>query len=161
MGELPTLEGYYIDDILAYKKMQFENKHHFIQWLFPIPTVSFYNMLAPTLSKNEAQELGKREEFRAKMQESFRFVCKCYGLEIVEESNNVCVKPSPDFTGYWLTPNNHNHLRITRMLTCLTNVGLHDYAIALMKCLEQLCNERPGCVTGKSLKFWRDAVADI
>lgn len=159
-GKISTPEGLFIDDVLAFTQDQFENNHHFIQWLFPIPTASFYNLQSPRLTKKAAKELGRQKEFREKMKESFQFMCKCYELTISYNNGDICIKPTSEFTGYWLTPNNHNHLRITRILECLSNIGLIDYAKAFLSCLLYLCNEYPACVTKRTITFWKNAVVD-
>ena len=51
---------------------------------------------------------------------------KFYGLE-VHLGEQVTAMRSPNFAAKaagWLSPGNHNHLRITRILRCLTVLGL-------------------------------------
>ena len=54
---------------------------------------------------------------------------------------------------HWITPGNHNYLRITRILKCLKLLGLDAEAAAFF---EYLAGLRPR-VPARSFDFWRDA----
>jgi hypothetical protein len=56
----------------------------------------------------------------------------------------------------WLILNDHNHLRITRILKCLTLCGLAEYAAAFHDTLLQVA--KPGDLSPQTLRFWRNAV---
>ena len=62
----------------------------------------------------------------------------------------------------WLSPGNHNHLRITRILRCLSLLGLEAEARAFFECLSEIYeNEqsqpRPAIST-ETILYWRGAV---
>ena len=64
----------------------------------------------------------------------------------------------------WLSPGNHNHLRITRILRCLSLLGLEAEARAFFECLSEIYeNEqsqpRPAIST-ETIQYWRRAVGD-
>ena len=64
----------------------------------------------------------------------------------------------------WLSPGNHNHLRITRILRCLSLLGLEAEARAFFECLSEIYeNEqsqpRPAIST-ETILYWRRAVGD-
>lgn len=160
LGKRRTPEGFSFEDIMNFNSVQFELHHHFIQWLFPIETPSFYNISAPILTKEEAVKLGECREVRKKMIQAFQFVCKMYELDIVFEEENIHIIPGNNFSGWWLTKNNHNHLRITRILKCLTNVGLKKYAIAFLQLLESLYKTNSEGITKKTMEFWKNAIND-
>jgi hypothetical protein len=56
----------------------------------------------------------------------------------------------------WMFPNDHNHLRITRILKCLTLCGLGQFAWAFHKALVEAVG--PDQVTVETLRFWENAV---
>ena len=70
--------------------------------------------------------------------------------EVVEAENFT------DRSREWLHPHDHNHLRITRILKCLTRCGLRDEAAAFLRRLEAIADSRR--VTPESLRYWREAV---
>lgn len=160
LGKTPTYEGYYFKDILSFDKRQFEHEHHFIQWLFPIDTISMHNLRAPRITKEEARELGDDQEVCRQVIWAFKFMLKMYDLHIFypDGPGKIEVVPKDTFAGEWLSPSNHNYLRITRMLLCLTRMGLHTYAEALYQCLETLYRKYPKKIPEKTLKYWQDAV---
>ena len=64
----------------------------------------------------------------------------------------------------WLSPGNHNHLRITRILRCLSLLGLEAEARAFFECLSEIYDNeqsqpRPAIST-ETIQYWRRAVGD-
>jgi len=157
-GIWATDDGFFIDDIWSFDNIQFEREHHFIQWLFPINTISMSNPLAPTLTREELHELGTDDVIRKNMIKSLSFVCRMYGLELTTKDNYPYVNIVSNFTGYWLTRHNHNYLRCTRILKCLSMMGLNDYAEAFLFRLKALSGVYPYKIPYKTIKFWQEAV---
>ncbi len=60
-------------------------------------------------------------------------------------------------SGWWVSPFNHNHLRITRILRSLTALGLGDRARAFLDALEEVHREH-GQINEETLRYWRAAV---
>jgi hypothetical protein len=59
----------------------------------------------------------------------------------------------------WMTKNNHNFLRITRILTCLKLAKLDNYAELFFIELEDLCNSEFKEVIGSvTLGYWKNAI---
>lgn len=62
-------------------------------------------------------------------------------------------------TRAWLTPGNHNMLRITRVLRCLTLLGLTAHAHAFLAALERLYGAGAASAIGPvTMHYWPDAV---
>jgi hypothetical protein len=57
----------------------------------------------------------------------------------------------------WLTPHNHNFLRITRILTCLRELGLEGWSQAFFRGLEGIHGEWPNVIGAESMRYWREA----
>jgi hypothetical protein len=89
---------------------------------------------------------------------------KFYGLE-VDFAGEIKVTRAPNFTvraTIWLSPGNHNHLGITRILRCLSLLGLEAEARAFFECLPEIYeNEqsRP-LISTETILYWRRAVGD-
>ena len=59
----------------------------------------------------------------------------------------------------WLTPNNHNFLRLTRIMKSITLLGLKPLAHALLDCLEARYAGEAGITIGaRTMQYWRAAV---
>lgn len=155
---LPDNQGYYLNEIRNFTHFEFERNHNFIQWLFPNPDKSLYNINAPILSEEEAKILSLEPGIKDEIIKSFYYVCKMYGLKIVEEDNKTIITPDSNFTGYWITYNNHNYLRITRILICLKIFNLLEYAKALLACLEELYQENTKHISQTTLSYWRNTI---
>jgi opioid growth factor receptor-like protein len=165
-GEEPDHRGRYLHEIQAWPDDQLEAVHDFIQWLFPLPEPSGFNAAAPILNRESLQEFRKRPELQQNLRVSFLRMMKFYGLE-VDFAGEIKVTRAPNFTvraTIWLSPGNHNHLRITRILRCLSLLGLEAEARAFFECLSDIYeNEqsqpRPAIST-ETILYWRRAVGD-
>ena len=79
-----------------------------------------------------------------------------YGLVLDESADEPGITPAPDFARQarnWLRPGNHNLLRLTRILRCLTLLGLPEHARALLRCLRRLDGEHPGRIGPVTLRY--------
>ena len=112
------------DDILRWPDERLEQVHDFIQWLFPLPEPSPVNPLAPVLDRETIAAFAARPELRANLRASLERMLRFYGLDL---RDGPTVTRTANFAARarnWLTPNNHNHLRITRILRCCWLLGL-------------------------------------
>jgi hypothetical protein len=85
-----------------------------------------------------------------------------YGLECREgENGGIVIGKSVEYLSRkreWIERFNHNYLRLTRILTSLTELGLKNYALALFKCLDELYNENKESIGLKTYTYWKNAV---
>ncbi|MCZ0901871.1 opioid growth factor receptor-related protein, partial [Microcoleus sp. HI-ES] len=58
----------------------------------------------------------------------------------------------------WIEKFNHNYLRLTRILTSLTDLGLENYALALFLCLDEIYNENQKSIGLETYTYWKNAV---
>lgn len=83
-----------------------------------------------------------------------------YGL--VWEGDRIARAASFESRAHWLTPGNHNHLRLTRMLLSLRTLGEPRAAQALYDCLAEIAEEdrRTGRrrISERTLSYWQGAV---
>jgi len=139
-GEKPDHRGRYLHEIQQWADDQLEAVHDFIQWLFPLPETSGFTAAAPILTRESIQEFRTRPELQQKLRVSFLRMMKFYGLE-ARSGEQITVIRAPNFTvkaTVWLSPGNHNHLRITRILRCLSLLGLEAEARAFFDCLSEI-----------------------
>jgi hypothetical protein len=87
-----------------------------------------------------------------------------YGLEM-RGTVSLSVTRASSFTERaenWVTPSNHNHLRITRILKSLRLLGLEAEAAAFFECLADIHHgeaqkAEPG-ISAETLTFWQAAM---
>jgi hypothetical protein len=162
-GEAPDDRGRSLEQIWRWPDEKLERVHDYIQWLFPLPEPSSFNPEAPTLDEETIREFRRRPELRAKLRSSFLRMLAFYGFELIEE-NPLRVVPAESFaerSRNWLTPSNHNHLRITRILRSLRLAGLGDEAVAFFRCLAVLYEKESSSpeprITEETFGYWRAA----
>jgi hypothetical protein len=132
--------GRHLREIQEWPDDQLEAVHDYIQWLFPLPEASGFNAAAPILTSESIQEFRSLPELQQKLRDSFFRMMRFYGFEVLS-IKPIKVDRAPNFeakaTG-WLSPGNHNHLRITRILRCLSVLGLEAEAKAFLECLAEI-----------------------
>jgi hypothetical protein len=157
--------GRYLRDILEWPDEELESVHDYIQWLFPLDQPSAFNRSAPLLSDATIQEFRRSPLLHRDVLHSLERMLRFYGFELA--SGEGCeIGRAKNFTErarVWLTPMNHNHLRMTRILKCLNLVGLEGHARALFDALDTIynierCKPRPA-ITAETFHFWQDATS--
>lgn len=143
-GETPDGEGRLLREIQQWPDQRLESVHDFIQWMFPLTEPSPVNPGAPVLDADTLREIRSRPELQDNVRASLARMRRFY-----------------DASPQWLTPGNHNHLRITRILKCLRLMGLEQEGSDFFDWLAEIYEQerlkpRPG-ITALSFEFWRAA----
>src|SRR5260221_9358058 len=116
--------GRTIDYILNQNNEWFEKTHDYIKWIFPLNEVSIFNLSAPILTPEDIETIkNSTNGINNLIRSTFRFV---------EFLNLFSDHPK------WLSTNNHNYFRITRMLKCLNIFGLNYLAIIIYNRLHNI-----------------------
>ncbi len=155
-GQGTDSAGRRIEDIWNWDHSYLEAVHDFVQWLFPLPDPSMFNPDAPLLDENDRAAFVDDSELRARMLRSLDLLLDFYGLRRSDGTIERTAKFDARCES-WLHPNNHNHLRISRILQSLRLCGLEDESTAFLDALEAINQEFPGRVTGMTLSYWRHA----
>ncbi len=145
--------------ILAWDDEQLEHVHDYIQWLFPLPERSGANPSAPVLDPASIATMRSDPEMQARLVSGFERMLAFYGF-VLRESEIV---EGPDFApaaARWLTPGDHNHLRITRILRCLRVLGREQEAQQFWWAVAGLYRREPGRITERTFAYWRHAATE-
>ena len=160
-GEQPDDRGRSLAAVQSWDDARLEAVHDYVQWLFPLPERSAFNPDAPLLEPADIAAFQGDAELRGRLLVSLRRMLGFYGLTLDERAGEPGVTPAADFAQHarnWLRPGNHNLLRLTRILRCLTLLGLAGHARVLLACLERLDREHAGRIGPVTMRYWRDAV---
>lgn len=155
-GEGADCEKRRIDEIWNWDVSKKESAHDYIQWLFPLKEMSKHNPRAPILDEEMITIMKNDETIIYNLKTSFATMMKFYGLQYTYETRSV--EFADNFTErakVWLTPGNHNFLRITRILTCLKIFDLHEEATCFLNILTKIKDKYPCCQS--SYAFWVSA----
>lgn len=157
-GKAPDDHGRTLDAILAHDNEWLEYTHNFIQWLFPLTTVSGANPTAPILDAGQIRAFHADPLLRQKLLRSFERMLDFYGLARTPDG----IDKAPDWPrrkSLWFTQPSHNHLRITRILKCLNTLGLEPEAKALHQALVRLKSSEADCgIPSSAFSYWAEAV---
>ncbi len=157
-GEAADYQDRTLHDIWSWDDRRLEDRHDYIQVLFPLLEESRFNAHAPLLDDATLARFRADEVIQANLLQSFRVMLRFYGFRLDEKTGEIIA--ADDFgerAKEWLSPGDHNHLRITRILKCLRLCGLKNRAAAFLKRLLAL-PEHDG-PTGESRRYWREAVS--
>lgn len=133
----PDGAGRSLDDVLAMADTEIEQRHDFIQWLFPLPEPSRAVPGSPVLTPKDQTAISASATALASLAAASTRMSGFYA-----NTNN------------WLAPHDHNHLRITRIIRSL-RLLVGDTADDRFRddLLEQL-ESRGGQVNAQSLEHW-------
>jgi hypothetical protein len=156
-GEAADYQGRTLRDIWSWDDGRLEESHDYIQVLFPLPVASRFNSRAPLLDDATLARFRTDDVIHANLLKSFQMMLHFYGFRLDEQTGEVVEADNfAERAPEWLFPEDHNHLRITRILKCLTLCGLKDQAAAFLKALLALPGQDR--ITSESRRYWREAV---
>lgn len=162
-GQSPDSSGRMIEEIWLWGNRNLEDIHNYIQWLFPLKAKSHFNPNAPVLDDAVIQAFRTDEHLKTRLKKSLDLMLRFYGLQCNELSDThieiIKADTYPERKSEWITYGNHNYLRITRILTSLSLLGLEHYAQAFLTCLNQIYSEESKIIGSTTFAYWQNAVA--
>jgi hypothetical protein len=128
--EGPNSSGYTLEQVLEWGDEDWEHQHDFIQFLFPTDEPSMFNADAPVLDAATIARFRADPLLRHRLRRAFdRWLAFC---GIIRTDDGLAFdNPNPRV---W-DRQNHNWLRITRVLRSLNLLGLPDKAQAFFALL--------------------------
>lgn len=161
-GTQTDSQGRKLQEIWTWDFSKLENVHNYIQWLFPLPEKSAYNLDAPIVDDEVIQAFQSDPVLRQNLVRSLTVMLQFYGLQRQEsDAGKVVVIQSetyPNRQHEWINRSNHNYLRITRILKCLMMFGLEAEAQAFYQCLSQIYRENNSRIGDTTFQYWTNAV---
>ncbi|MGZ3896759.1 MAG: opioid growth factor receptor-related protein [Flavisolibacter sp.] len=161
-GQAPDSEGRMLGEVQGWNFDRLERVHDYIQWLFPLNEPSSANPKAPILTESDIHAFQHSTLIRESLLASFRVLLSFYGLELMQTEAGIGINRKTSFkerSGTWLRNNNHNYLRITRILKCLQIAGLEAYARAFFLVLQNIYQSPDGKLIGaRTFRYWNDAM---
>jgi len=132
LGKTKHPRGIHIEAIWEWSYAQLELEDTYIQWLFPLTERSGAVPSSPVLAGEDIREFQHSPDLKERVRRSLITMLAFYGFTMTSiEHDQPLIEPSPEFedrTKSWVTVNNHNYLRITRILRSLTLLGLLNLA---------------------------------
>ncbi|UTW49156.1 opioid growth factor receptor-related protein [Bacterioplanoides sp. SCSIO 12839] len=161
-GQNTDHRGRTLSGILAFSDNELESCHDYIQWLFPLTSLSAYNPEAPVVSDAVAEAFRLDHDLQLELHRSLLRMLEFYGVLLRETPQGFELLVPDDVAQFhWMTPDNHNHKRLTRIIASLKLFGMDTHASALWQGLEQLAVAYPQCISSATLTHWRLAALGV
>ncbi|PPQ76388.1 hypothetical protein CVT26_015377 [Gymnopilus dilepis] len=104
-----------------------ERKHGYIQWLFPIREYGM-NYESQPLQVHEINAMKSDPVIIERIIESYKLMLDFYGMRLISAETGLVGRALPPRNSaaryYNLVRSSHNYLRISRILKCLSEMGL-------------------------------------
>ena len=154
-------EGRTLDEILAWDDDRLEHVHDYVQWIFPTRRPSSVNPDAPCVTDDTIRAFGADPRAQDGLVRAFARMLRFYGLREHADRVEIDDERFAARSLVWLSPGNHNHLRLTRIMDSLSTLGLRARAAALQRCLiEDVCaGPGRGRVLPATIRFWSSAIS--
>lgn len=149
--------GYSFRDVMSFDRVEFDTHHDFIQWLFPNRVGSPVNPVAPLLTDKRVELYWQLPGLRNAVD---RAIAKMYEFLGFRETPTGFVREDDFEKGsqYWVCRVDHNHKRISRLLTFLSEVGERSQAENLLAYLETELTEAD-LMNIEAIPYWRAIIA--
>lgn len=146
-------------DYLKFNAHEWEQCHNHVQWAFPSHVASAYNPDAPVLTNTRdfVKDMTVLETLTVKnLVISFMEM-----LGITVKGDRFTVSYEDDGAGnyyprHWMTPYNHNYLRLTRVLNLLYHMDI-EWCEGLYRELLAIAKDHPDAISRETLLFWGNA----
>lgn len=147
--------GRTLNGILAFPNTELESCHDYIQWLFPLRDPSPYNPEAPVVNAEVIRAFRDTPELQNRLHQSALRMLQFYSIVLRETPQGFeLLLPQDADQLHWMTPDNHNHRRISRMLASLKILGLEAHVAALWQGLQRLALRYPQAVSSSTVAHW-------
>ncbi|MGU3540712.1 opioid growth factor receptor-related protein [Methylobacterium sp. A54F] len=129
--------GRSLADVLGFEDARIEGVHDFIQWCFPLSEASRAVPGAPVLTAAEAEAIRADPQAREGLAAALARMRRFYAE-----------------TDFWLRPHDHNHLRISRILSAVRALLGSEAALDFHAFATARNAEAGSPVNPESLRFW-------
>lgn len=144
----PSVTGYMFEDIIYnWDDDTLEKTHDYIQYLFPLQEKSKYNKKDILLTEDDIKIFKTNKKIRENVREALHRMLFFYGIsDFVFDGERK----------HWMTPNNHNHLRLTRIMKFLQLIGMNIDSIKLFILLCNIHTKIKDSISDETYAIWKD-----
>ena len=158
----PPKVPYSLDQIWKFTDKEMEEIHNYIQWIFPTDDPRNTATGKPCISEEDIVAFNEENRngimLRYNLLKSYIKYLNFLGFELL---NNNKIMPSKEYNirkRDWMKVQNHNYLRITRMISSLKLLGLEEYAEELFSTLKIIYKENRIEIGETTMNFWKQAI---
>jgi hypothetical protein len=151
-----------LDEMWEWDNNHLEGIHGYLTWWFPTRKQSLSTEWDP-ITDEEIQRFKEDPELRKRFLKSFYRILRFYGMEMDASATPIRIKRSEDYEqrrAGWVTLENHNYRRITRILQSLMLLGFKDLANMFLEALMGVYYENQKIIGAKTYDYWTLSVSD-
>ena len=155
MNYTAYLEGYETDDkgrtidnILHWSNIRLEISHNYIQRVFPTDESSKHDRIFEPATRDDILSISLNEKAKDNIRKMY---LKMLLLWKLDGENYKTIK----MYRYWNQENNHNHLRMTRILKCFRLIEMNDELKDFSNRLIFLLEHNGLKISKKTEELWR------
>ncbi len=152
------INGVSFEDILLYDDAKLESQHNFIQLLFPTKQPSKFANPEYFLSDELIEKLKKDPKFKENFFKGFLLMMKFYGIQKLD-SQELEIQEQASIKKF--EAQNHNHLRLTRIIQSCFLLGFENEAIKLAALLMKSAQENTIKVSQETLQIWQTQFQEL
>lgn len=124
--------GRTLASVLGWDDDRLEAVHDYIQWVFPTRRPSGVNAAAPLVTRSTVEAFAADPALREGLRHALDRLLAFYGFRRLTAAEGGRIEiDAARFAirrRVWLQPGNHNHLRLTRIMQSLAELGLREEA---------------------------------
>jgi hypothetical protein len=162
--------GATIDEMWQWDDGRLEGIHGYLTWWFPTRKLAFSAEWEP-IRDEEIEQFRTAPELRRRVLKSFYRMLRFYGLAVQRPApRDVDSAARPLAVGRaenwderrasWITRDNHNYRRISRILQSLVLLGFKDAADMFLDALVGIYEENRKTIGATTRDFWSSSVSD-
>lgn len=152
--------GRLLSAIHGFAFRELEHVHDYIQWLFPLVMPSVPNPHAPLLTEQDRAAFHSEFDIRNHYRTSLELMWEFYGFRAGEGGMLERTGRWEERRDNWLTPDNHNHKRITRILRSSMLCGFMPEARSFFAAVMEAVAEQSS-MAADAPQFWEEAVETV
>jgi len=156
LGKNVHPDGFTIEQVWSWDYERLEYTHSYIQWLFPSTVPSQAVPGSPVIARGDVGKFRTDQELRKRFVRSYATMLTFYGFR-VDDGKVVRAVDYEEKSKDWVTPSNHNFLRITRIIKAMMMFGFEKNAKEFYAALHQVYRENYMVIGDTTLGFWRRA----
>ena len=156
--------GFSIDDVLRFTEAEMEDRHNYIQWVFPNPTLSRAQIDAADnilrLTEEQVDRITLEDNVMFRVKQMIVKILGFWGICLVSVdavSTDAVFVSDPEKLCAKLSGKNHNQHRLTRLLIFLYCMHMQPLARKLTYLInEEIKTNKEFVPNAASLRIWND-----
>jgi Opioid growth factor receptor (OGFr) conserved region len=154
--------GLTIDEMWKWDDNHLSGMHGYITWWFPTRKEAAAIDWDP-ITDEEIKEFKTNPELRKRVLTSFYRIIRFYGLEVDKLAKPPALRKAENYEDQkkvWITEENHNFKRISRILQSLVLLGFMEAAEIFLAALVEIYFQNRKIIGLKTYEIWTLSVSD-